>query len=261
MARSTEWLMIIAKDNLTTFNLYDLMFWLVGNTTVYYLPLKFATHQKEARTLLCNKLARSTSLTVVGYSNVEFASVNHKILSNISLALYTETLKMARTKKTARKVSFEDSKTQDPKSSSFKEHASEPEKEAHKADKTSRKTLPKEQPSPDTKKSTSQKRKLFEKEKKPIQKEKKPSKKEKKGNAKDSSTTKVEKSLQDIANPKGTITLEILDAQEWINRVRTDLEDKAETFSRALVNEVLINHFQGDMDEEEEDDNDDGGEE
>ncbi|MCO5553832.1 hypothetical protein L7F22_007358 [Adiantum nelumboides] len=32
--------------------------------------------------------------------------------------------------------------------------------------------------------------------------------------------------LQDIANPEGTITLEISDAQEWTNRVRTDLEDK-----------------------------------
>ncbi|MCO5592240.1 hypothetical protein L7F22_046238 [Adiantum nelumboides] len=87
-------------------------------------------------------------------------------IGSLSLALYIETLKMAMTKKIARKVSFEDSKTQDPKSSSFKEHASEPKEEApkpmpskfndkgsaHGPAKTSGKTLPKGKPSASTKK-------------------------------------------------------------------------------------------------------------
>ncbi|MCO5615058.1 hypothetical protein L7F22_069346 [Adiantum nelumboides] len=120
-----------------------------------------------------------------GFVTISFVSAPPVVLNSISLALYTETLNMARTKRTTRKVYFEDSKTQDPKSSSFKEHASKPEEEAHGPDKTSGKTLPKEQPSADTKKSTSQKQKPFEKEKKPIQKEKNPSEKEKKGNVKD----------------------------------------------------------------------------
>ncbi|MCO5591813.1 hypothetical protein L7F22_045805 [Adiantum nelumboides] len=44
------------------------------------------------------------------------------------------------------------------------------------------------------------------------------------------------------------------DAEEWINRVKTDLEDKAETLSQALVNEVLI------QDNEDKDDDDDDDE-
>ncbi|MCO5557275.1 hypothetical protein L7F22_010836 [Adiantum nelumboides] len=61
-------------------------------------------------------------------------------------------------------------------------------------------------------------------------------------------------SLQDIASPIDTIILEIFDAQEWIRKVKTNLEDKVETFSQALVDEVLINHFQDNMDEEDDDD-------
>ncbi|MCO5586512.1 hypothetical protein L7F22_040452 [Adiantum nelumboides] len=67
-------------------------------------------------------------------------------------------------------------------------------------------------------------------------------------------------SLQDIATQQGTITLEIVDAHEWINRVKTDLEDKTETFSKDLGNEVLASHFQG-MDEEEQEDDDHDDEE
>ncbi|MCO5574937.1 hypothetical protein L7F22_028732 [Adiantum nelumboides] len=66
--------------------------------------------------------------------------------------------------------------------------------------------------------------------------------------------------LQDIATPQGTITLEIADAQKWIDRVKTDLDDKAETFSQALVKKVLVAHFQ-DMDNDDDDDDDDDDDE
>ncbi|MCO5595518.1 hypothetical protein L7F22_049563 [Adiantum nelumboides] len=61
----------------------------------------------------------------------------------------------------------------------------------------------------------------------------------------------------------GTIPLQIYDAQEWINRVRTELEDKVETFSQALVKEVLVSHLQDleDANEEDEDNEDDDKEE
>ncbi|MCO5603254.1 hypothetical protein L7F22_057402 [Adiantum nelumboides] len=68
-------------------------------------------------------------------------------------------------------------------------------------------------------------------------------------------------SSEDISTPQGNITLRIVDAQEWMNRVRIDLEDKVETFTQAPFNEALASHL-GDMDnksddEENEEDDDD----
>ncbi|MCO5589122.1 hypothetical protein L7F22_043088 [Adiantum nelumboides] len=54
-------------------------------------------------------------------------------------------------------------------------------------------------------------------------------------------------------NWRSNITLRITYAQEWINKVRTDLEDKVETFTQALVNEALVSHL-GDLDNKSEDD-------
>ncbi|MCO5551476.1 hypothetical protein L7F22_004980 [Adiantum nelumboides] len=67
--------------------------------------------------------------------------------------------------------------------------------------------------------------------------------------------------LQDISTPQGNITLKIADAQQWMNRVRLDMEDKAETFTQALVNEAIVSYL-GDLDnksddDENEDDDDD----
>ncbi|MCO5582923.1 hypothetical protein L7F22_036826 [Adiantum nelumboides] len=60
-------------------------------------------------------------------------------------------------------------------------------------------------------------------------------------------------SLQDIAtNSKGKITLEILDAQGWIDKIRNELEDKAESYTQALINEIVVDHFQDTMEDEEE---------
>ncbi|MCO5595150.1 hypothetical protein L7F22_049188 [Adiantum nelumboides] len=67
--------------------------------------------------------------------------------------------------------------------------------------------------------------------------------------------------LQDISSPKGTITLDIKDIQGWIDQVKAELEDKAETYTQALINEVLINHFQDTLENEEEDEGDDEEEE
>ncbi|MCO5595572.1 hypothetical protein L7F22_049617 [Adiantum nelumboides] len=61
-------------------------------------------------------------------------------------------------------------------------------------------------------------------------------------------------SLRDIARPESTIILEIFDAQGWVGKVTAELEDKAETFSQALINEVMVNDFQDTMDKEEDDD-------
>ncbi|MCO5560664.1 hypothetical protein L7F22_014281 [Adiantum nelumboides] len=60
----------------------------------------------------------------------------------------------------------------------------------------------------------------------------------------------------------GNFTLRIVDAQEWMNPVQIDLEDKAETFTWALVNEALVSHLEylesinEDDDEIEEEDED-----
>ncbi|MCO5564988.1 hypothetical protein L7F22_018658 [Adiantum nelumboides] len=59
--------------------------------------------------------------------------------------------------------------------------------------------------------------------------------------------------LQDISTPQGNITLKIADAQQWINRVQTDLEDKAETFTQA-VNEAIVSYL-GDLDNKSDDEN------
>ncbi|MCO5569685.1 hypothetical protein L7F22_023401 [Adiantum nelumboides] len=53
--------------------------------------------------------------------------------------------------------------------------------------------------------------------------------------------------LQDINTPQGNITLKIADAQKWMNKVRIDLEDKAKTFTQALVNEAIVSYM-GDLD-------------
>ncbi|MCO5566984.1 hypothetical protein L7F22_020667 [Adiantum nelumboides] len=66
--------------------------------------------------------------------------------------------------------------------------------------------------------------------------------------------------LNDISTPQGNITLKIANAQEWMNKVKTDLEDKVETFTQALVNKVLVSHLEDlefrDDDEDEEKDED-----
>ncbi|MCO5602343.1 hypothetical protein L7F22_056473 [Adiantum nelumboides] len=62
--------------------------------------------------------------------------------------------------------------------------------------------------------------------------------------------------LQDISTPQGNITLKIADAQQWIKRVRTDLEDKAEIFTQALVNEAVVSYL-GDLDNKSDEENDD----
>ncbi|MCO5599458.1 hypothetical protein L7F22_053562 [Adiantum nelumboides] len=61
--------------------------------------------------------------------------------------------------------------------------------------------------------------------------------------------------LQDISTPQGNITLKIVDAQQWINRVSTDLEDKAKTFTQALVNEAVVSYL-GDLDNKSNEDKD-----
>ncbi|MCO5549130.1 hypothetical protein L7F22_002596 [Adiantum nelumboides] len=47
--------------------------------------------------------------------------------------------------------------------------------------------------------------------------------------------------------------------EEWMNRVRANLEDKAATFTQALVNEALVSHLEDleNADDEEEDDDED----
>ncbi|MCO5597980.1 hypothetical protein L7F22_052069 [Adiantum nelumboides] len=66
-------------------------------------------------------------------------------------------------------------------------------------------------------------------------------------------------SLQDMSTLEGNITLKIADAQEWIHWVIADLEDKAETFTHALVNEALVSHLKNleNVDDEEEDGDED----
>ncbi|MCO5605743.1 hypothetical protein L7F22_059927 [Adiantum nelumboides] len=65
--------------------------------------------------------------------------------------------------------------------------------------------------------------------------------------------------LQDISTPQGNITLKIADAQQWMNRIRTDLEDKAETVTEALVNEAVVSYL-GDLDNKSDEENDDDDE-
>ncbi|MCO5610539.1 hypothetical protein L7F22_064778 [Adiantum nelumboides] len=69
--------------------------------------------------------------------------------------------------------------------------------------------------------------------------------------------------LQDIDTPQGNITLKIADAQQWIDKVHTDLEDKAETFTQALVNEAVASYlgYLDNKSDEENDDNEDKDEE
>ncbi|MCO5550470.1 hypothetical protein L7F22_003957 [Adiantum nelumboides] len=61
--------------------------------------------------------------------------------------------------------------------------------------------------------------------------------------------------LQDISNPQGNIILKIADVQQWMNKVRTNLEDKAETFTQALVNEAVVSYLR-DLDNKSDDEND-----
>ncbi|MCO5606651.1 hypothetical protein L7F22_060839 [Adiantum nelumboides] len=68
-------------------------------------------------------------------------------------------------------------------------------------------------------------------------------------------------SLQDIASPKGTITLEIADAQAWMDKIKAELEDKAETYTQALVNEIVVEHYQDTLNNEDEDEEEDDDEE
>ncbi|MCO5567557.1 hypothetical protein L7F22_021251 [Adiantum nelumboides] len=65
--------------------------------------------------------------------------------------------------------------------------------------------------------------------------------------------------LQDMSSPQGNITLKIADAQQWMSKVRTDLEDKAETFSQALVNEAVVSYL-GDLDNKSDEEGDDDDE-
>ncbi|MCO5564339.1 hypothetical protein L7F22_017999 [Adiantum nelumboides] len=65
--------------------------------------------------------------------------------------------------------------------------------------------------------------------------------------------------LQDINTPQVNITLKIPDAQQWMSKVRTDLEDKAETFTQALVNEAIVSYL-GDLDNKSDEEGDDDDE-
>ncbi|MCO5594011.1 hypothetical protein L7F22_048030 [Adiantum nelumboides] len=62
--------------------------------------------------------------------------------------------------------------------------------------------------------------------------------------------------LQDISTPQGNITLKIANAQQWMHKVRIDLEDKAETFTQALVNEAVVSYL-GDLDNKSDEEGDD----
>ncbi|MCO5556024.1 hypothetical protein L7F22_009568 [Adiantum nelumboides] len=65
--------------------------------------------------------------------------------------------------------------------------------------------------------------------------------------------------LQDISTLQGNITLKIADAQQWMNKVCTDLEDKAQTFTQALFNEVVVSYL-GDLDNKSDEGDDDDDE-